>query len=256
MKRWSYSAIEDYLSCAWKYRLRRVDGQQGEVSLNAVAGKAFHQITEDWDGDGGVKWPSWAGTLDMCIAEEIERTGVPFNKWRISGKAGHKEDLAKWLTILGPQMIDKYEEWRNRGRLEIARDLPPDASENTGGIEYEVNVTVGGVHLRGFVDRIMVDELGNLGVVDIKTGARKRKTIQLKTYVFALQKMGIPVTWSSYYYARTGTLTTPDFSVWDESKLSHLYAQVAEMEERGYYPPSPSDDCSWCSMRDHCTFAL
>lgn len=258
-KRWSFSALQDYTTCAQKYYLRRVKNVGQEISLNTVAGKAFHRASEYFDLEG--EWPVWGDLLTWFIDTEEYETKVPFSKWRISGRktsvTPDKEDLRHWVEVLGPSMMEKYENWVYTNDLTIAVGLPQDASGQTIGVEYQVSYHVGGVEVLSYIDRIMQDADGNIGVVDIKTGARKQRTAQLPTYILGLQKAGVPATWGSLYYARKGEHEKPRFfTAWDENRLSYLYAQAEAMRAQGFYLPNPSEDCAWCSVRDHCDYKL
>lgn len=251
-KRWSYSALQDYTSCAQKYYLRRVKNVGQSVGLAAVAGKAFHAATEFFDLEG--EWPDWSHLLDEHVTEEENETGVPLRRWRISGrktaKTPDKENLDYWLNVLGPDLMQKYEAWQYTNNLEIVNGYEV-------GVEYKVTYTVGGVEVVSYIDRIMRDADGNIGVVDIKTGARKQRTTQLPTYILGLQKNGVPATWGAMYYARKGEMDKPQFfTSWDENRLSYLYAQAEAMRTQGFYLPNPSENCAWCSVRDHCDFKL
>jgi hypothetical protein len=257
--RWSYSALQDYTTCGQKYYLRRVAEVGQEISLGAVAGKAFHTATETWDLTG--EWPDWAEHLVSAIEVEEFHSGVPLSKWRISGRktaaAPNKEDPDHWINVLGPGLMEQYETWQYTNNLAIVQDLPPDADGRTTGIEYRLAFRVGTVDMVAYVDRIMRDADGNIGVVDIKTGARKQRTAQLPTYIIGLQKTGIPATWGTLYYARKGEHDKPRFyTAWTEHRLTMLYEQAEAMRKQGFYLPSPSEDCSWCSVRDHCDFKL
>jgi len=258
-KRWSFSALQDYTTCAHKYYLRRVKNVGQEINLGAVAGKAFHEATEYFDLAG--EWPDWGELLVNAVEVEEFESRVPLSKWRISGRktsiTPNKEDLEYWQTVLGPSMMEKYEHWTYTNGMSIASDLPQDANGRTRGIEYQVSYRIGSVEVLSYIDRIMQDADGNIGTVDIKTGARKQRTAQLPTYILGLQKVGVPATWGSLYYARKGEHEKPRFfTAWNENRLSYLYEQAEAMRAQGFYLPSPSEDCSWCSVRDHCDFKL
>lgn len=254
MTRWSYSALQDYTSCAQKYYLRRVKNVGQSAGLAAVAGKAFHTATEHFDLEG--EWPEWETLLVDAVQVEEFQTGVPLSKWRISGrkttKTPDKENLDYWLNVLGPDLMQKYEAWRYSSNLEIV-----NGADGEVGVEYKIAYTVAGVDVVSYIDRIMRDPDGNIGVVDIKTGSRKQRTTQLPTYILGLQKNGVPATWGAMYYARKGEMDKPQFfTSWDETRLSYLYAQAEAMRAQGFYLPNPSEDCAWCSVRDHCDFKV
>lgn len=268
-RRWSHSAFEDYSACGEKYRLKRIEKVPQQPGVAQVAGKAFHSWSEDYDrtkddpfGATGGFTSLWDQYLEAALLEEEEQSGLSRDEFKVSGRATkdkpNKEDLTHWRDVLGPELCAKYIEWRDNSDWVIAQDLPQDGNGNTSGIEYEVVYRVGQVELKGYIDRVMYDEHGNLGVVDLKTWARKRITAQLPGYIVGSQKRGIPAVWGSYYEARKGKDTGVKFYTgWNEHRLAALYEQAAVMEAMGFYPPKPSDDCaSFCSVRDHCQFRL
>lgn len=257
LRRMSHSAFEDYVKCGEMFRLRRVEQVQQTPNLAAIAGKAFHTATELYDLDGYM--PDWGEHFEKALQLEEYESRLPRAQFRTFGRktkdkpAG--EDIPYWREVLGPDLCQRYTQWRDNTDLTTASLLPPDTYARTVGVEYEVTTYIGAVRVKAIVDRIEYDVNGNLGVVDIKTWSRKRASAQLPTYVVLLRKAGLQVTWGAYYEARKGTLTEPVFyTSWDENRLVQLYEQAARMMQAGFYLPRPSDECSYCSVRDHCEF--
>lgn len=264
-KRWSHSAFEDYANCGEKYRLRRIEKVPQVPNMAAVAGKAFHSWTEGYDLTEGEPardrvWLAWPEYLEAAVAEEEESSGVERAKFTTFGRKTkerpNKEDFTVWRDDIGPDLVEKYVAWAGNHDLVIAQDLPQDANGKTYGVEYELAFHIGQTQELGYADRVVYDVNGNLGVVDIKTG-RKRKTTQLPLYLIALQQKGIPAVWCAYYQARDGRMTEPWYPAeWDERRMSYLHEQAAAMQAQGFYLPNPGDECGWCSVRSHCQFAL
>lgn len=266
-RRWSHSALEEYTRCGERFRLKRVQRVPATVYFNAVAGRAFHSWTEDFDrfflnsGEPADEtwWPDY---LDAAIIDQLERNdSPPREEWKVSGTAKakpDKESFEHWRDELGPDLCKKYIEWRGNTDTVIAIDLPPDENGNTTGIEYACRFTIGTTEVVAYIDRLEYDINGNLGVVDIKAGARKQVTLQKPTYRLAAQKQtGLPVSWGALYEARKGKMETPEILTgWTELKLAHSYEQAAAMEAAGFYLPNPTADCSWCPVRQACAFRL
>jgi hypothetical protein len=264
-RRWSHSAYEDYSSCGEKYRLKRIQKVPDQPGVARVAGTAFHFWAECYDfdhvnGQGHDDSRSFADVFEQALKDEEERHQIPREQFQVSGKPTkdkpNKEDITHWRDALGPELCRMYAEWRDNSDFTIAQDLPQDANGNTVGIEYELSYKVGQVEEKAYVDRIEYDINGNLGVIDLKTWARKRTSVQLQTYIVGLNKRGVPAMWGAYYHARKGVADTPTFHTgWDEHRLAVLHEQAAVMEASGFYLPRISDDCGWCSVRAHCAFA-
>ncbi|GLY55353.1 hypothetical protein Lesp01_90080 [Lentzea sp. NBRC 102530] len=244
--------------------MRRIVKVPQLPNMAAVAGKAFHSWTEEYDTQElqsqktqlTFEWPDF---LAVAVEEEEESSGVERDRFTTFGRRTkerpNKEDFAVWRDDIGPDLVEKYVAWAGNHDLTIAQDLPQDANGKTYGVEYELSFRIGQTPELGYADRIFYDVDGNLGVVDIKTG-RKRKTTQLPLYLIALQQKGIPAVWCAYYQARDGKMTEPWFPDWDEHRMSYLHEQAAAMQALGFYLPNPGDECGWCSVRDHCQFAL
>lgn len=264
-KRWSHSAFEDYANCGEKYRLRRIEKVPQVPNMAAVAGKAFHSWTEEYDlaEDMDLKAviaaDGWETHFEAALLEEEEASGLGRDKFTCFGRKTkerpNKEDFTVWRDDVGPELVEKYVAWAGNHDLTIAQDLPQDANGKTFGVEYEMKFHIGQTEELGYADRIFYDVDGNLGVVDIKTG-RLRQTTQLPLYLIALQKKGIPAVWGAYYLARTGKMTEPKFYDWTEHRMSFLHEQAAAMQSLGFYLPNPGDQCGYCSVKSHCQFAL
>lgn len=257
LRRMSHSAFQDFVDCGEKFRLKRVEQIPERPNLAAIAGKAFHTATEMYDLNGFMN--DWAEHFEEALATEEYESRVPRGEFRVFGRKTKEkplgEDIDFWRDELGPDLCARYRLWRDNTDMTIATGLPPNERGITVGVEYEVTAYIGAVRVKSIVDRIEYDANGNLGVIDIKTWRRKRASAQLPSYIVMLRKIGMPVTWGAYYEARKGTLTDPVFYTnWDEARLTRLYEQAARAEAAGFYIPRPSDDCGYCSVRDHCEF--
>jgi hypothetical protein len=266
-RRWSHSGYQDYAECGWKYKLKRVEKVPQRPYLAGPAGTAFHAWTDVYDREfvAGNTITPYAADLfheafEVALKEEEEKSSVSRDQFTVSGRPTkdkpNGEDIAYWRDVLGPELCRKYVTYRENSDTTIAQDLPQDANGNTVGIEYELSYSIGQVRVKAYVDRVEYDIDGNLIAIDTKTWARKRLTAQLPGYVIGLQKAGIKAVGGAYYEARKGVLSPVQFFTWTEGTLSYLYEQAAVMEAQGLYLPRVSDDCGWCSVRDHCQFAL
>lgn len=265
-RRLSYSGFDDISSCGERYRLKRVVKVPQKPGMARVGGSAFHLWTEGYDlhrlgvDDIG---PEPADLIfERLVEEEEEESGIPRDKWQISGRKTkekpNKEDFEVWRDTLLPDLCGQYVEWVSSTPWRIATDLPPDVNGRTVGIEYSFKMYIRYTLVPGVIDRVMVDEHGNIGAVDLKSWARERRSIQNPTYLVALQKAGVPATWAAYYHARKGVADDPKFLVnWNEERLAAMYDQAAMLAQNGIFIPRPSDDCrSFCSVAPHCQFSV
>ncbi len=122
-------------------------------------------------------------------------------------------------------------------------------------VETELNVEVGGVLMKGFLDRLMVSPEGELTVIDIKTSKNEPAShTQLGTYAVMCEKtIGVRPTKGAYFMARTGELTTPvDLEHYTESRLgSHLRGFKIAVDNN-IFIPQPGFMCGTCSVNHAC----
>jgi RecB family exonuclease len=118
---------------------------------------------------------------------------------RVSNPRG--EDGA-WWRAQGPKMVQAWIDWRKRSGWKIL-----DLGGGVPAIEVEVLVDVAGIPLKAYVDRVMVvPEINELVIVDLKTGARNQESdMQLGFYRLGLMRQfGLDVRFGCYWDARSG----------------------------------------------------
>jgi hypothetical protein len=115
-----------------------------------------------------------------------------------------------------------------------------------------------GVPVKMFPDRIMVDQHGQLLVVDLKTGSKPiESSLQLGVYKVGVEKLlGLTVEWGAFYMARKGQLDPPlSLNQWTEDRIGSLF-QMFDMQERaGHYLPNIGSHCKFmCSFKNNCVY--
>ncbi len=255
--RYSFSFIEDYAGCQEKARLRKVVKVPRGNHWAAVAGGAFHTLSERLDLiDFGIPVDGstvWAEVLEEEIEDRVERSpDFPPETWKVGGRKStkwpDKEDKKYWLAT-GPELVAKYQTWKKSVPWQIWID--PRTGEPA--IELSVSGDIGGVPVVGYVDRIMEHvTTGTLAVVDLKTSSREPTvSTQLDVYAQLLGVLGIEVDLAFYYMARTGVMTTPHVPQ-DPARMHYLFSQVAQSLKQDFFIPSPSNLCGSCDVRDYC----
>jgi putative RecB family exonuclease len=256
---WSYSSWKRFAQCGYSYYLEKVERLPTMPSVASVAGRAFHSWTELYDRalDPDQIASIWEDCLSEAVAEEEHRSGIEPSEWRVSGRASKaapdKETLDYWL-FFGWELCQKYIAWRSATLWTIARDMP---GENWVGIEYPVETTIGGERFVAYLDRLMYDEQGRLGVVDIKTGTQIRKEPQLDFYRAAGREVGLDIEWHSYYNARKGENTPPRFRpAWDARRIERIIEPQQELRRLEIFPIVPGEHCQWCFVKDYCVYSV
>lgn len=248
----SHSAMSTWLNCGWSFYLTRVQKIQENPSYWLVGGKSLHEGTEIYDAlEPGAAFDSRA-VFSQRWAENynLADNGMPF---RAGGKKTtaypNKED-ARWWLDNGPKMLDFWVQFRETSGYTIY-ELPDGAK----AVETELNTEVGGVNMKGFLDRLMVSPEGELIVVDIKTSSKAPVTYtQLGTYAILTEKtMGIRPVKGAYWMARTGELTEPvELDHYTEGRLATHVKGFKIAVDNNIFIPQPGFMCGTCSVNHAC----
>jgi len=248
----SHSAMSTWLNCGWSFYLTRIQKIQENPSYWLVGGKSLHEGTEIYDAlEPGAAFDSRA-VFEQRWAEnyKLADNGMPF---RAGGKKTtaypNKED-ARWWLDNGPKMLDFWVQFRETSGYTIY-ELPDGAK----AVETELNTEVGGVSMKGFLDRLMVSPEGELIVVDIKTSSKAPVTYtQLGTYAILTEKtMGIRPVKGAYWMARTGELTEPvELDHYTEGRLATHVKGFKIAVDNNIFIPQPGFMCGTCSVNHAC----
>jgi putative RecB family exonuclease len=149
----SPSKLSAFRNCALAFRFSAIDGLPEPPSPPATKGTLVHRALERlfWHHDAGRRSPAAArAELDAAVGEleasgELEALGLGGDE-RASLLADAESLLGGYLRLEDPDRVTPV------------------------GVELTLEAEVGGLRLRGIVDRLDVDEEGHLVVVDYKTG--------------------------------------------------------------------------------------
>lgn len=235
----SYSAMNTWLECGWKYYLTKIEEVPEGHAVWFTGGSAVHKATERWDkGDLGKTTnldELWNDTWFKQVKEDEELHG-DMNTWQYRGQ----EDMSWWYGE-GWWMLDRWVKFREAG-WDIYEDF----------VEKEYQIPVGDTTVKLAIDRVMTDFDGNRVLVDIKTGASSQKhPLQLAVYAWALDKQGISVDKAGFWDARSGHI-----SLWN---IDHLMPERVEDMFTGFDKARKNDiflpnfnNCGRCGVLSHC----
>jgi putative RecB family exonuclease len=131
------------------------------------------------------------------------------------------------------------------------------------GIELKLEVELGGVRLRGIIDRLELDADGELVVTDYKTGRapgerqEQQRLAGVAFYSLLCERLfgRRPAKVQLLYLADpVAIISTPtDQSTRGvERKLSAVWTAVERACEREDFRPNPSRLCDWCGFKAYC----
>jgi hypothetical protein len=249
--------MSTWLNCGWQYYLSRIQHVPEAPSYWLVGGKAVHEATEAYDKrvSQEIEYNVPFNTTEIFENlwkknYELSDNGMPFRAGGRATKAYPNKEDASWWLAEGPKQVDSYVQWREESGYELYR-LP----DGTKAVETELNYAIGGVQVKGFLDRLMVSPGGELTVVDIKTSAKEPATNnQLGIYAIMVEKIfGVRPSKGAYFMTRTGQLSTPcDLDMFTESRFGSWLRGFELAVDNNIFIPAPGFMCGTCSVNTAC----
>ena len=246
----SHSAMSTWLNCGWSFYLTRIQKVPENPSYWLVGGKSLHEATEIYDTNPDGFDPTAVFAARWEENYRLADNGMPFRAGGRSTKAYPNKEDASWWLDNGPKMVDFWIQFRQDSGYQ-----PYLLSGGEAAIETELNVEIGGVLMKGFLDRLMVSPDGELVVVDLKTSSKPPVTYtQLGTYAIMCEKaMGIRPVKGAYFMARTGELTEPvNLSHYTERRLASQVKGFKTAVDNNIFIPQPGFMCGTCSVNHAC----
>ena len=245
----SPSRAADFKTCPLLYRFRTIDRLPEAPSRVAMRGTMVHAVLEQlFDLPRAERTLAAArdmvpGTWQQLLAESPDAADL-------FGDDTEGAELAEWLSSAGDLLGNYF-------RLEDPTRFEPAAREQL------VEVVVDGLRLRGYVDRLDINEAGDIRVIDYKTGSTPREAFeakalfQMKFYALVLWRTRgvVPRQLRLMYLADTDTLSyAPDAEelVRFERTLKAIWAAIERATLTGDFRPSPSRLCEWCDHQVRC----
>jgi putative RecB family exonuclease len=240
----SPSRLSSFTSCGLQFRFTAIDRLPEPPTIAATRGTLVHAALEELFAlPAGQRVPEAA---DACIDAAVERlrahpdwTGLHLDD---AGEARMRAEAA--------DLVDGY------FRLEDPATIHPV------GLELKLEVEVGGVRLRGIIDRLdLVD--GELVVTDYKTGrapgdgyARQRMT-GVHVYSLMCERWfgRRPVRVQLLHLAEPVKIIaepTEQSTRGLSRRLAAVWQAVEIACEREDFRPRPSPRCDWCAFQQWC----
>jgi hypothetical protein len=195
----------------------------------------------------------WSAELRSELARAEADSGYPVSEFKVGGRKTKAlpdgEDVDFWMGE-GLKQLEKYVEWYRESGWSIA--TMPDGKP---GIEWSVEVPVGDIPVKMFIDGIFLDKNGHHWIVDFKTGKNTPSSaLQLALYRTGIKRTtGLEINLGAWYMTRKGELSDAiDLSHWDEDFFDGWFSTVNAQIALGLFAPNVDMHCGWCGVRDYC----
>jgi putative RecB family exonuclease len=243
----SPSRAADFMTCPLLYRFRVIDKLPEAPSAAAARGTLVHAVLERlFDAPASARNMEAAADL---LEPEWER--LLASEPRLASLFADEAERAVWLTQ-AIEMLDRYFSLEDPGKLEPAhRELQVEA------------VLASGLRLRGYIDRLDISPVGDVRIVDYKTGTAPREEFearalfQMRFYALVLwRSRGTVPRMLQLMYLGNGEVVRflPDEAdlIATERKVEALWRAITRARETADWRPRRSRLCSWCSHQQIC----
>lgn len=241
----SPSKVSAFTDCALAFRFSAIDRLPEPPSPWATRGTLVHAALERlFCRPPAERTPAAARE---CLAEALDelRSDPEFTGLGLGGEA-EAEFVAEAATL-----VERY------FRLEDPTTVHPI------GLELRLEAQVGGVRLRGVIDRLELDDDGRLVVTDYKTGAvpglRHENARLGGVHFYALlceQFFGQRPSRVQLLYLKEPVAIVARPSAQSsrglQRKVAAIWQAVEKACEAEDFRPRPSPLCDWCSFRAWC----
>lgn len=241
----SPSSISTFQQCPLKYKYSRIDKLDEDPTEATLKGNFVHDILEE-------VYKLDAEQRTMANARRIARD-LWDERWG--------EQMCRWLPASALHSV----RWSAWWCVENLWDLEDPSKIEPTGIEFDVEVRVSGVAVKGFIDRWGFNEDGTITVTDYKTGKTPRKQyqddkyFQLFVYAVALQELGVgEVSHIELLFLKDGQRLKKKSSPNDIQQTIDTLVEVRQAIETscqtGHFDTRPSRLCDWCSFKSICPY--
>ncbi len=240
------SKISAFTSCPLSFRFSVLERLPEPPSVHAVKGTLVHRALQLLFEDhprGSRDRPS----AEACLSRALKEMREDEEMSALGLDAGELEQFDRDASTL----LDRYFELED-----------PD-SVDVEGTELDLTAEVGGLRLRGIIDRLDRGENGSLAVVDYKTGRAPRpeqsrsRLSALQLYAFLCERvLGVRPAVVRLLYLRDRVVISADTT--DQSlrgvhqRANAVWAAIERACERNDFRPNASPLCKWCSFQQLC----
>ena len=244
----SPSSIGSFRTCPLAWRLDYIERLERVPSLDASIGTFVHSVAEAL-----CRLPSHRRTIEEARAAATAAWAV------------HVED-DEWRSLSVPPARVPQIKWRAWRAVQRWFVLEDPGAVRVAGTERWVHGTVGGIAMRGIVDRLDVDpRTGGFVVTDYKTGKMPTSAYQderlfgvwVSAHLVAQEDGSRPVTKVRHLYLgeRPGEVVrdvTPDALAATAEVVASTHQEMLQACATGEFETRESVLCGWCSFKASC----
>mgnify|MGYP001409390654 CR=1 FL=1 len=233
------------MSCPLAFRFSYIERRPRPPQIAATKGSIVHLALELLFN----REPE-ARTLENCRAD-LDEALARYKLMPDLADLELNDVQSKELEVQAHDLIDKYFEIENPSEI------------NPIGLEVKLQATIGDTKIRGVIDRLELDESGNLVVTDYKTGkppwnnSESSKLSGVNLYALLCQEVfGIlPAKVQLIYLSKPVTIVatpTPGTLKGVQQRSNAIHKAVETACSKGDFRASPSALCSWCAYQNLC----
>lgn len=198
----------------------------------------------------------WTDYWNQQLADELEDTrsgDYQPEQFYISGRTSklfpNKEDPS-WWALKGPGFVQAWVAWRDNCGMDIWTTPTGEPA-----IELEAPANRGDLELVQVIDRVFIDQEGDLRILDLKTGSTTPawpRQLALNN-LGLIQQFGRAARWGGFWSARKGAVEWSDLRIYDEDWLWNQVRMAREIRDQQLFVAQPTNLCkSACGVAPYC----
>lgn len=202
----------------------------------------------------------FAACWDEEIAKNVEQSpSFDPKDYTVTGRAtaeyGGKRNI-DWWADHGHEMVDRWIAWREANQWAIWEVEGHSTSPRVPAIELAASFSLpGDIFVKAYIDRVMVTPVGELVVVDIKTGRTPETAEQLGLYACAIEALwGVRPTWGFFWDAQKGEHSQPyNLDMYTPDYMAGVFEEAVLGINAGSFMAKPANGCkNWCGVASAC----